>query len=597
MKELFAGEDYIGGSFHLFGQSHLIALGVIVLINLALIYFRTHFTQSHRRRRFRYGLAIVLLANETAYHLWRLATGQWTIQIMLPLHLCAVMVYLSAIMLITKSYTLYQFLYFMGIGGATQALLTPDAGIYGFPHFRFFEIFISHGAIVTAAIYMTVVERYRPYWKSILRVAVWLNVYMAFVGIVNALIGSNYMYIARKPDIPTLIDVLGPWPWYILPMEAIGLAVCLLLYLPFAIWDMMKNFLKVFFVCIVFVCVMPQAGQPCSTFCLDHNGQPVFGRNYDWMVEDALVIVNKRHVSKVAATGAHPASWTSKYGSLTFNQYGHEFTHGGINEAGLVVENMWLDATEYPAPDARPTLDNLQWAQYQLDNFSTVAEVIASDSQIRITPNGAKIHYLICDSTGACASIEFLEGKMVVHTGETMPFNVLTNNTYAESVEFLKQHEGFGGTLPIADTNASLDRFARVANLLKHYDPSDSGSAIEYAFGILTNVAQGDRTKWSIVYDIPKRRIYFRTLTNPQLRYVDLNAFDFSCKTPIKVLDINAGKSGDVTNDFVDYTFQLNRTLVGNAFKKTGFTANIPDEMLDLIAHYPESTVCTEYGW
>jgi hypothetical integral membrane protein (TIGR02206 family) len=125
----------------------------------------------------------------------------------------------------------------MGIGAATQALLTPDAGIYGFPHFRFFEIFISHGAIVTAAIYMTVVERYRPYWKSILHVVIWLNVYMVFVGFVNTLIGSNYMWIARKPDFPWLLDVLGPWPWYILSMEAIGLIVCLLLYLPFAIQD------------------------------------------------------------------------------------------------------------------------------------------------------------------------------------------------------------------------------------------------------------------------------------------------------------------------------------------------------------------------
>ena len=236
MRELFAGEDYRGEPFHLFGQAHLSALGVIVLINLVLIYFRGDLTESFRRR-LRYGLAIVLLVNETAYHLWRWQTGQWTIQIMLPLHLCAVMVYLSAIMLLTKSYTLYQFLYFMGIGAATQALLTPDAGRYGFPHFRFFEMFISHGGIVTAALYMTIIERYRPYWKSILRIAVWLNIYMVFVGIVNTLIGSNYMYIAHKPEIPTLIDALGPWPVYIVWMEVIGVALCLLLYLPFAIKD------------------------------------------------------------------------------------------------------------------------------------------------------------------------------------------------------------------------------------------------------------------------------------------------------------------------------------------------------------------------
>jgi len=48
---------------------------------------------------------------------------------------------------------------------------------------------------------------------------------------------SNYMFIAHKPDTPSLLDVLGPWPWYILSAEAVGLAVGLLLYLPFALRD------------------------------------------------------------------------------------------------------------------------------------------------------------------------------------------------------------------------------------------------------------------------------------------------------------------------------------------------------------------------
>jgi penicillin V acylase-like amidase (Ntn superfamily) len=356
----------------------------------------------------------------------------------------------------------------------------------------------------------------------------------------------------------------------------------------------MNNLLKIIVGWLIVVWFTPHAGQACSTFYLDHHSQPVFGKNYDWTVEDGLVIVNKRQVSKTAAAVDQPAKWTSKYGSVTFNQYGREFTHGGINEAGLVIELMWLNETQYPAPDARTGIDNLQWIQYQLDNFSTVAEVLASDSQIRIVPNGTQLHYLGCDRTGTCASIEFLDGQMVSHAGDTLPFKVLTNNTYADSITFLKQHKGFGGTLLIRDTTDSLDRFARAAEMLKRYEPNTSGATLEYAFAILANVAQGDRTKWSIVYDIAQRRVYFRTLTNPQIRYFDLNAFDFSCKTPVKVMDINAGKAGDVTNAFGEYTFQLNQTLVGNAFKKTEFTANIPDTILDAIAQYPDTTRCTE---
>ncbi len=203
MRELFTGQQYSGAPFQLFGHAHLIALGVIVLINLGLGLLRVRFTE-RLRLRFRYGLAALLIVNEFSYHLWKLANHEWTIRTMLPFHLCAVLVYISAAMLISKQYRLYELSYFLGIGGALQALFTPDAGMYGFPHFRFFEMFISHGAIVTAGIYMTVIEGYRPSRKSIVRVVVWVNLYMAFAGLINALLGSNYLWIARKPDFPTL---------------------------------------------------------------------------------------------------------------------------------------------------------------------------------------------------------------------------------------------------------------------------------------------------------------------------------------------------------------------------------------------------------
>jgi hypothetical integral membrane protein (TIGR02206 family) len=232
----FLAWNYTGEPFRLFSLSHLIVLSVLVLVNLSIIYLWPN-ASPQARRAFRYALAALLILNEMAWHLWIWTTGNWTVQTMLPLHLCSLFVFISAIMLITKSYRLYEFAYFLGIGGATQALLTPSLGIYGFPHFRFFQIFIAHGSIVTAAIYMTVIEQYRPYWTSLLHAVVGANLYMLLVGLVNALIGSNYMFIAHKPDTPSLLDVLGPWPWYILSTEAVGLAVGLLLYLPFALRD------------------------------------------------------------------------------------------------------------------------------------------------------------------------------------------------------------------------------------------------------------------------------------------------------------------------------------------------------------------------
>lgn len=182
-------------------------------------------------------MAGVLWANEIAWHLWHVLTGQWTIQTMLPLHVCSLLVWTGALMLVTRNYSIYEFSFFMGIDGALQALLTPDLGIYGYPHFRFFQTYISHGLIITSATYMTVVYGFRPTWKSLLRVFIWMNIYMAFVFVVNLLIGSNYLFIAHKPPTASLLDLLPEWPWYIAWVEVIGILICLILYLPFAIQD------------------------------------------------------------------------------------------------------------------------------------------------------------------------------------------------------------------------------------------------------------------------------------------------------------------------------------------------------------------------
>jgi hypothetical integral membrane protein (TIGR02206 family) len=235
MEQFFA-KDYLGDSFELFGLPHIIAMSVITLVNVVIICFGQRLS-SRWRVVVRYVLAFFLIFAETAWHVWNLATAQWTIQKMLPLHLCSVLVWLSAVMALTKNYRIYEFAYLLGIAGASQAIITPDAGQYGFPHFRFFQVFVSHGSIVTSAIFMTVVEGYRPFPKSILRVAVIGNLYVLFVAVVNALIGSNYLFIARKPETASLLDVLPPWPWYILYIEGIGLVMILLLYLPFAIRD------------------------------------------------------------------------------------------------------------------------------------------------------------------------------------------------------------------------------------------------------------------------------------------------------------------------------------------------------------------------
>ena len=122
----------------------------------------------------------------------------------------------------------------------------------------------------------------------------------------------------------------------------------------------------------------------CTTFFINKNGQIVFGRNYDWVTGAGMVCTNQRGLYKTSMKTADGGtiSWVSKYGSISFNQYGKEFPTGGMNEKGLVVELMWLDGTQYPGADNRPAVGVLQWIQYQLDNCRVIEDVIASDNRV-----------------------------------------------------------------------------------------------------------------------------------------------------------------------------------------------------------------------
>jgi hypothetical integral membrane protein (TIGR02206 family) len=236
MDSFFSG-NWTGDPFILFGPAHLTGLVIILLINLSFFTLWKR-TSERARRTFRYGLAALLILDEIAWHFWNFSTGNWSLRTMLPLHLCSILVFLSAYMLVKRSYAIYEFAYLLGIAGALQALLTPDAGIYGFPHFRAFQVLVSHGAIVSAAVYMTLVEGFRPTPTSLKRVFIGSNLYLLFVGLVNWAIGSNYLFIAHKPETASLLDVLPAWPWYIFYIEGLGLAFMLLLYLPFWVKDM-----------------------------------------------------------------------------------------------------------------------------------------------------------------------------------------------------------------------------------------------------------------------------------------------------------------------------------------------------------------------
>lgn len=327
----------------------------------------------------------------------------------------------------------------------------------------------------------------------------------------------------------------------------------------------------------------------CTTFCLSDGSHHLIGKSYDWDMEQGIVIANPRGLHKRALLlgGGKPAEWDARYASITFNQYGREIPNGGMNEAGLVVEVMWLDETEAPAPDRRPAVSELQWIQMQLDSRATVAEMAGAADSVRVSQIGGKVHYMACDATGACAVFENLRGKMVVTQGRAMESKVLTNDTYRASMGSLAQHQGFGGKRAIPTGKGSLERFVRAAALVAH--PSGKPER-KKALAVLDSVRNGAYTKWNIVYDPLARRISFRTRSRPALKEIDLAALAADCKAGARMLDMATAAKGDVTAKFASYTFAANKKLVETSLAP--IASSLPRGAAWLVASYPATARC-----
>ncbi|WLR55654.1 TIGR02206 family membrane protein [Mesobacillus subterraneus] len=227
--------------FQLFSSVHLYTLAAFLLVMIVLFFFRKPLRNARIYSFVRISLFLVLIVSELSLQAWLWWSSHWGYQYSLPLHLSSISLILSAILLLTQRYALFEFTYFVGVGSALQAMITPDISLYTFPHYRYIHFFISHGGTVIANLFMVFVAGYRPTGKSIWKAFLWLNAYTLIVFIVNFLIEGNYMYISEKPVNPSLIDYLGPWPWYIISLEAIALVTFFILYVPFWFSDRVKR--------------------------------------------------------------------------------------------------------------------------------------------------------------------------------------------------------------------------------------------------------------------------------------------------------------------------------------------------------------------
>src|SRR5205823_8991569 len=226
--------------FHVWSSSHLtvIFLTIGLPFVLALVVHRTK--SRFLERSICFAISALLLINYVAYLVVARDFGVTTWYRMLPLQLCDWAMAVIIVALWTGNRRWLEVAYFWGIGGTLQALITPNLR-YGFPDLRFISFFVAHSGIIIGIVFLMLIYGFRPGAKGILRTFFWTEVYFVVAFTVDLLTGENYGFLLHKPEAASLLSLLSDWrPLYLLEFHLLAFAFFTLLYLPFALVDLVR---------------------------------------------------------------------------------------------------------------------------------------------------------------------------------------------------------------------------------------------------------------------------------------------------------------------------------------------------------------------
>ncbi len=217
-------------TFVLFGSGHVTTLVTILLLSVAVGVLARHWPRDGVAR----GIAIALVLQEAIKLYYFVAVAELPWQTNLPLHLCRINELLCAVMLVTRSYRIFEVSYFLAMAGSVSAMLTPALAL-GFPSPEFLLFFVGHGLAVVAVVHAIFAFGFAPRLRSMLITIGAVACYAVVIAPLNYVLDSNYLYLRAQPEPATLLSLFGPWPYYLPPLFALVFIACGIAYAPFAV--------------------------------------------------------------------------------------------------------------------------------------------------------------------------------------------------------------------------------------------------------------------------------------------------------------------------------------------------------------------------
>ena len=219
-------------SFELFGLSHWTAILIFIFLLIFLpLYSKSHLSINQQKSLGNI-LGFLIFINFPIWVLLEFIGGSFDVKLHLPLHLCRFANLLLPFVMLRRNEFLFQILFYWGLSGMFQAIITPDI-VQDFPHFHYFRFFIGHHLMIVALMYIIIVYKMKPTIEGLKNSFFGLNLFLVIAFLANILLDANYFWIMEKPPTGSLLDYMGPWPWYILTAEFLALAHFALAYFIF----------------------------------------------------------------------------------------------------------------------------------------------------------------------------------------------------------------------------------------------------------------------------------------------------------------------------------------------------------------------------
>lgn len=164
-----------------------------------------------------YALATLYLG----VHAHQIINGVWSSSVSLPGHLCSISFILAIIYLTTGSTKVLLPLTFWGITGGAHALITPASPIGSHPLYLV-EFYVQHASIVLIPLYALRSGAWMVPARAWIS-AFWGNQAILIpVFFLNRFAGANYHFLLSPPAVNNPL-IIGPWPWYLVGIDALVL--------------------------------------------------------------------------------------------------------------------------------------------------------------------------------------------------------------------------------------------------------------------------------------------------------------------------------------------------------------------------------------